>query len=236
MRKFVLYFYVVLDKLLRLLWNSTANDKNIRGHVLMYHHITDEKVNTDPTCVCGISRFKDIINQKISEGYQFTSIENIPMIFNDKSGTKYIVLTFDDIPVTVFTNAFSFLKEKQIPFTVFVATGLINKEGYISSEQLKVLCDDPLCNVGAHTVNHKNLRMTKDSFEEMIESKIQLEEILGKRVDFFAYPYGRLYNVSLKNMKEAKKAGFKYAFGTIDSPLTDINIRFNYYLPRQVLN
>ena len=64
MRNLVPYFYAVFDKLLRFLWNTTANNNNYRGLVLMYHHITDEKINTEPTCVCGISKFKDIINNK----------------------------------------------------------------------------------------------------------------------------------------------------------------------------
>lgn len=235
MRNLVPYFYAVFDKLLRFLWNTTANNNNYRGLVLMYHHITDEKINTEPTCVCGISKFKDIINNKIIEGYHFISIDDIPSMISDKSGEKFIVLTFDDIPKTVFSNAYPFLKDKQIPFTIFIATGLLNTDGYISSEQLKVLSKDPLCTVGAHTVNHRNLRKTKNSLEEIVTSKVQLENIIGKKVDYFAYPYGRFYNVSLKNIKEAKKAGFKYAFGTINSPLTDISLKFQYFLPRQVL-
>jgi len=87
----------------------------------------------------------------------------------------------------------------------------------------------PLCkfrrelfDIGAHTVTHpEDLKKLsdKEAFEEIYESKVRLEKILGRPVKRFAYPGGR-YDERIKEL--VRKAGFTEArttqSGSIEFP------------------
>ena len=51
-----------------------------------------------------------------------------------------------------------------------------------------------------------------------------------------AYPYGRQSSVSRKIIGQAKKAGYKCAFGTIQAPISRMSSKNIFYLPRVVEN
>jgi len=80
-------------------------------------------------------------------------------------------------------------------------------------ESLKNYAQHPLVDLGTHTLNHVSLSNLSDEvvMEEMVRSRQEIEEKTGVEVKHFAYPYGGLDDVSLKNMQLAKKAGFRTA-------------------------
>ena len=149
-----------------------------------------------------------------------------------------LILTFDDICESAFLNAFPVLRERNMPYTVFIAPGLLDQPGYLKTEQLKELVRDPLCTVGAHTVHHQALRFLpeKQAMEELLESKKQLEELCGREVCCFAYPYGSIYACSKRNVKQAKEAGFAYAFSTIGDSIREKDMKKPWFLPRININ
>ncbi len=71
---------------------------------------------------------------------------------------------------------------------------------------------------GAHTVNHPILTRVppRTAREEIVRSKRELEEILGKDVAGFCYPNGQAedFDEVIKSM--VRQAGFRYACSTID--------------------
>ena len=72
---------------------------------------------------------------------------------------------------------------------------------------------------GAHTVNHPclvNLPLEQAKWE-IVQSKTDIEEQLGKEVNAFSYPNGDL---SLKLVKLIKESGFKYAVSVLPNKLT----------------
>ena len=64
--------------------------------------------------------------------------------------------------------------------------------------------------IGAHTYSHVDLtRLSpKMAEEEIISGKKELENIIGKKIEKFCYPWGR-FNQDIKDL--VKKAGFKEA-------------------------
>ena len=48
----------------------------------------------------------------------------------------FYALTIDDVPENFYYNAYPLLKEASIPFTLFVNVSLLNKDGFITKEQL----------------------------------------------------------------------------------------------------
>ena len=84
------------------------------------------------------------------------------------------------------------------------------KELSMNEKQMKVLSGDELCTIGSHTISHPALdNLCKDEQEqEMKQSKKKLEQITGKPVLHFAYPYG-CYNRD--STEVAKECGFHTA-------------------------
>ncbi|MEG1916924.1 MAG: polysaccharide deacetylase family protein [Muribaculaceae bacterium] len=172
----------------------------------------------------------------MDEGFTFVSIDRALSIIDSGSNEKFALITFDDVPYDMFENGYPLLKQMNLPFTVFVTVRSIDKNGFLSSEQLSVLNAEPLCTIGAHTLTHPQLRYAKNAYEEICRSKSELENIIGKKVDYFAYPFGRVSTISRKNIACVKRAGYKCAFSTISSDISDYTSKYRWFLPRVVIN
>jgi len=71
--------------------------------------------------------------------------------------------------------------------------------------------------IGAHTVSHPILSKTEltTAKQEIAESKIQLEKLLGNEVSLFAYPNGKKFNDYLPEHADlVRELGFKAAVST----------------------
>ena len=148
---------------------------------------------------------------------------------------KKAVITFDDGWMDAYMNAYPFLKRYNIPFTVYITTNFIGKEGYIGNSELKVYSEDPLVTIGFHTQSHSKLRYENNMQKEIFLSRKELEKKVGKAILFFAYPYGKLYTIGLRSIFFTQKIDYKNAVGTIDTSLTCFSMLFRYYLPRKVI-
>jgi peptidoglycan/xylan/chitin deacetylase (PgdA/CDA1 family) len=69
---------------------------------------------------------------------------------------------------------------------------------------------DPLCTIGAHTINHYAVKRLSadDALRELVQSKVTIEERLGEKCEFFAYPYGDEVAAGPRDFDLAEKAGF----------------------------
>lgn len=230
------YFLVskAIDRGLALLPNIGRDG---RGQVLMFHHVTDEFVDTIESCKCSVGRFEQIICQLREDGYRLISMDELLCLKNrSRSDDKVAVITFDDGTEDMFVNAYPILKRMAVPFIVYVTTDFVNRAGYINDKQLDALNHEPLCSIGSHTISHPMLRYAKTAYDEILQSKKVLERRLGKTVEHFAYPYGKVGAVSLRNIRMAKKAGYKSAVGTLHLRISPFILRnCRWYLPRVVL-
>lgn len=86
----------------------------------------------------------------------------------------------------------------------------------LRSLQIQELATSNLIRIGAHTVTHPSLSTLSESSQEseLINSKNKLEEITGKIITEFAYPFGYPRDYSEKTITLLKKVGFERAFIT----------------------
>lgn len=147
---------------------------------------------------------------------------------------KTICLTFDDVRESVYQRAFPILKRYKMPFTIFVATDLLDTEGYISTRQLKEMAESPLCTVGSHGKSHIAYRFNPKALKsELVESNDILKQLVGKNIDYFAFPYGSVFACSLENVVVVSESGlYKNAFSTISSPYDAGKIKNPFFIPR----
>ena len=88
-------------------------------------------------------------------------------------------------------------------------------------EEMIRLDQDPLITIGAHTVNHLNLKTLPDAEvrKEMLQSKTLLEAHLQHAIEHFAYPYGSYSEAAEREYALAKECGFKTAMTSQCRPL-----------------
>lgn len=205
------------------------------SYVIMFHHVNDKYDTTiSSTSQCTVEEFCKILDDLNDKGKVVCSLEEFYNLAVNEQLCNNVIISFDDIPENVYTKAYPILKERNIPFCIFIATGFINKKGYISLEQLKELSQDPLCTVGAHTATHPYLKDCKDYFNrELLIPKHSLESIIQKPIDFFAYPYGTRYAVSRKNIRTVENSRmFKCAFSTTPSTVNKYSFNDRFFIPR----
>jgi peptidoglycan/xylan/chitin deacetylase (PgdA/CDA1 family) len=86
----------------------------------------------------------------------------------------------------------------------------------LSASEIGELSNGGLIEIGCHTVTHPQLsKLTSDAqWREICQSKASLEEILGKPVTAFAYPYGRERDYTGETITIVRNAGFDCACST----------------------
>lgn len=124
-----------------------------------------------------------------------------------------VVITFDDGYYDNYKYAYPILKKYGFKGTIFVVTSFLDRgqQGYITWGQAQEMESSGVINIESHTVTHSS--MTEQTDEqlryEMAESKRDIEQRLGKTVDFIAYPTGT-FNLHIASL--VKEAGYKGAF------------------------
>ena len=83
--------------------------------------------------------------------------------------------------------------------------------------EIAAMAEDPLCTIGAHTVNHMMLKKVPDDAAvraEMEQSRAVLHAALGRRPEHLAYPVGDPTSAGPREFRIAAELGFKTAVTT----------------------
>ena len=187
--------------------------------ILCYHQIrnwkaSDGKVGKD--YIVEEQNFKDQVKMLADSGYHSILPDQLYAYLNTGAAlpSKPIMFTFDDTDMDQFTVAAPTLKRYGFKAVYFIMTVSIGRKGkfvdYMTREQIKALSDAGNV-IGSHTYDHKNFKKYtgKDWEEQLDKPTKKLEEITGKKMTEFAYPFG-LWNA--EGIPELKKRGFKMAF------------------------
>ena len=112
-----------------------------------------------------------------------------------------VVLTFDDGFADVYVNAWPLLRERGLPFTIYLTTayvgGRMRWEGSTAKEQgapglswdqLREMVGSGLCTIGNHT--HTHVRPEQLTTKELDRCSELVEQRLGVTPRHFAYTWG----------------------------------------------
>jgi peptidoglycan/xylan/chitin deacetylase (PgdA/CDA1 family) len=106
-------------------------------------------------------------------------------------------------------------------------------------QEIRELAGDPLCTIGAHTVNHKMLMKLADEGSvraEIDKSRAVLEAKLGQRPQHLAYPVGDPTSAGPREFRVAAELGFKTAVTTRPGVLFPEHREHLTALPRISIN
>ena len=191
------------------------------GMVLMFHSVGGEKDEFNIT----VDQFENIL-KRLKE-------INVVRLEEWEEQKDFVCLTFDDVPVSFYYNAFPLLQQYNLPFTIFVSCSLLDTEGYITTGMLKEMSASELCTVGSHGWKHDFFYKfsLKGARQDLESSKKHLESLIGMSVELYAFPYGSFYACGLKH-KHLVSDYYKYGFGTVAVPITNPSLLPKYFLPR----
>ncbi len=216
-----------------MLNNSYSEAKNIEDYgilSIMYHRFEENKY---PSTNIKLEDFKSQINLIEKYKYEFISHDQFESLINEKNLEKKILLTIDDGFSSFYENAWPILKEKKIPFIIFINTETVGSRGYMNWSQIKEISQFNFVHIGNHSHSHEYLvDWSDDEIEKDLKTSIRLfKEKLNHETKFFAYPFGE-YKKSYKEI--VKKLGFEYAFGQHSGVMDKTKDKFE--LPRFPIN
>lgn len=102
----------------------------------------------------------------------------------------------------------------------------------LSSSELSALAGDRLIDVGCHTMTHPQLSSLSTSMQsdEIRSCKVYLEEILGRPIKSFVYPYGGQEDYTADTVSLVREMGFSSGCSTLPGLVTEDSDPFQ--LPR----
>ena len=184
---------------------------NIKIPILMYHCIGRIADEESKAIYVSEKRFKKQMNFLYRKGYKTIGLEDLLKAYKENASLpdKPVIITFDDGDLSLYTGAFPILKSLNFIATIFLISSEKLRKGKLSPTQVKEMQDHGIC-FHSHTVTHPHLMSLKpgEVYAELKVAKETLEQELGKKVDFFAYPHGE-YNEEIRGMVE--RAGYKAA-------------------------
>jgi len=216
-----------------MLNNSYSEAKNIEDYgilSIMYHRFEENKY---PSTNIRLEDFKSHINLIEKYKYKFISHNQFESLINEKGLEKKILLTIDDGFSSFYENAWPILKEKKIPFIIFINTETVGSRGYMNWKQIKEIFQFDFVHIGNHSHSHEYLvDWSDEKIEKDLKTSIKIfKEKLNHETKFFAYPFGE-YKNSYKEI--VKKLGFEYGFGQHSGVMDKTKDKFE--LPRFPIN
>ena len=195
----------------------------------MYHRFNEDKY---PSTNINMEIFKKQMDLIQKEKIDFINPNNFKLNFNVPKLEKEVLLTIDDGFTSFYQNAWPYLKEREIPFILFISTEAIGKHGYMDWKQIKEIEKEDFAFIGNHSHSHEYLvEYNFAKFKKDIDTSIEIFiENIGYNPLFFSYPFGE-YSLEQKKYISNK---FDFAFGQ-HSGLIDIN-KDKYELARFPIN
>ena len=294
-----------------------------RGAILMLHQIREDSLaqcNPNRTLAVAPEFFGELAEWVEQSDYDVIPIgavsERLERMNRGEKLPPFLVFTFDDGYLDNFEAAAPVLRHHKLPYTIYVATGLLegtanlwwaalewvleakdrvtidfgsgaqtfscertkakcdlfdrlmhhcqfvltereqrafvnefchqhevdidalSRVEMMTMEQVRELSQDPLCTIGAHTVNHYSLgRLDEDQArKEMRAGAEVLAAVTGQRPLHFAYPYGNPHAATSREFALAQELGFATAVTTRKGALYQGHSNHLYALPRVSIN
>lgn len=190
--------------------------------VIMFHDVNFENKNCDNYGI-NITDFKKCIEALKKLGYEFVSMKELKSIRKNENG--YCVITFDDGFCSTYRLMKEFMIKNTIPFQVFITSDWIDKEGYITTAEIKEMAEESLCFIGSHSKSHPMFRYlsAEEEDNEYETSKRVISNLIKTDLTDFAFPYGSNTACSYKNIVNAYSIGFTNVYLTIPNTLRKCN-------------
>ncbi len=225
-KKMILYWIILTLTgliLVSIFYVCRQEFRKDRVPILLYHRLRPKNVGVDDferIFVVYVSRFEEQMNYLATHGYNVISLAQYVAYVEgkDKLPEKPIIITFDDGYLSNYQYAYPILQKYGFPATIFITVDENSKvfkdrekfDSPLTKEQIKEISENNI-SIQSHAITHNHLSdlPDKETEYELAQSKVILEKLTGKPVDFLAIP-GAFYSKKVKQI--AKEVGYKAAF------------------------
>lgn len=219
----------IVENIEKVYQREIVKKKKYEMPVIMYHRvIKDESEKGVHGTYVTVEQFEEQMKYLKKKGYETVTFKDL---LNNRykqrfdKDKKWIMLTFDDGYKDNYENAFPILKKYQFKGIIYILDGIEYNKWDVDNpgnpeKRFTLMNQDELLEMqnygiefGGHTSTHPRLAelSTEQVKSEIINSKSNIEKIIGKELLSFAYPYGSL-NEEVKKIPQ--EAGYKFAVAT----------------------
>lgn len=171
--------------------------------ILMYHSIAadiDDATHPYFRTVTSPQTFSQQVDLLRAQGFDAITLSQAIGLLRSAGAkppqlSRKVVITFDDGFRDFHTYAFPVLERAGFCATVFLASAFIGKtfitgRQCLSAAEVRSLCDRGV-EFGSHSVSHRRLvdLSPDDLAEELATSKSSIEDVTGREVTLFSYPF-----------------------------------------------
>lgn len=199
--------------------------------ILMYHRFNDDRYPSTNTALNDLRAHVETIK---GMGRTIVPLVTIIDALNGTGTTpeNAIAITIDDAYRSVYETAWPYLRDNNIPFTLFVATEPVarNQPDYMTPEHLREMGTHPGVIIASHGHTHNSLAFadTATASIEIETANALLKKWLGApQPRIFAFPYGESGGAAQSALEAF---GIVAAFGQHSGAVGPYQNRF--YLPR----
>src|SRR5271166_4525879 len=196
--------------------------------VLMYHRVASAHNAWESRYAISPERFERHMLALAQNGLRAVSVETLKDWLDGGAplATGAFLLTFDDGFRDVRLHALPVLERLGWPFMVFLVSSLVGKEDFWTRDSNPDGATYPLLNAEeildmqhrgvsfqSHSCSHPSLPALEEDklASELVESRAALQQMLGRPVDYLAYPFGHLDE---RVVMATRRAGYRAAFST----------------------
>lgn len=177
--------------------------------VLCYHRISEG--NKGEFTVTPAT-FRSHMKILADSGYHSVSPSQLYdyLVYNKPLPEKPVVITFDDSRVEHFTTAAPIMEKFGFRGVFFIMTITYNKKNYMTTDQIAQLSKSGHT-VGLHSWDHTMVTKyanAEDWQKEAAAPKEKLEKILGRSVEYWAYPNGVMNHAAAVELGKYFKLSF----------------------------
>jgi peptidoglycan/xylan/chitin deacetylase (PgdA/CDA1 family) len=189
-----------------------------RLRVLTYHRFADEMRSPFSVAPRVLERQMAWLARK---GLATGTDEALAVVEGRAANRRAVVVTMDDGDPTVIRDAAPIFERHRIPYVVYIVPGRIGRADHMSVAELRTLADLGV-EIGSHTMTHRSVTQLSARVlaEELLGSKKAIEDITGRAVTSFAYPFGTLRDFDRRTADALSEAGYRLAFTSQHGALT----------------
>jgi peptidoglycan/xylan/chitin deacetylase (PgdA/CDA1 family) len=219
-KKLLLATYRGVTRPYRWQWRRRAvRTGDVPISILFYHRVAED---LNPWTISHADFIRQI--DWLQNRFQLISLEEAQRrLWSSVSFAPAVSITFDDGYADNSLRAIPLLLERNIPFTYFVAWRYIRDQIPFPHDTArgKPLAPNSIASIralaemgveiGSHTMTHADIGRLTDPAErrnEIVESKVEIEQTIGRPVRYFAFPYGQHANLNQAAFVLGRQAGY----------------------------